>query len=552
VTLDGCGRDAAVPPATPTPGGTLRVAVVRPLEEPYWIAGMDATTEYFYEHVVPPLARIDANGRTHPYAATDVLDNGIDIDFVLRRTRWSDGAAVEPRDFILAATLVGDPRARSPERARVDLLESATAVEGRLRLRFKTPYWQRTRHALLWPLPAHAWHDSLDPATWGPRLASGPFRIHSVSRSRLVLVRHDDSGYPPAFLDTVRVEFREPEAAVRAFRAGHVDVVDDVPVTLVPQLRGAGARVVALVGRSYVFIGWNLRDERLRDVAVRRALAQAVDVEGLMQRWTLGQGTRARGPLVPALAFADTHAVLATDRRAAERALTDAGFVDSDGDAVRDRRGARLAFTILAPEGDSVRVGIARDVAAALRRVGAGVDVRPLPLGEFVGRLQAGTFTAFIGQWYPNLGLDLDPVWRSTSTDRYNYGGFADAGVDSLLSAIWNEMPPGGHDAAMAALQSRVYAAQPYLFLFQMPRFLVLDAAVQNAVPDVVSPFWNLPGWWLARPAPPGGAPRGAHAGSRPRVAAAGAATHLGVRRRGRRRARSVCRGRLRRRACCV
>jgi hypothetical protein len=61
-----------------------------------------------------------------------------------------------------------------------------------------------------------------------------------------------------------------------------------------------------------------------------------------------------------------------------------------------------------------------------------------------------------------------------------------------------HESQGGERRAAMAALQARVYGLQPYLFLFQMPQFVVFAPRVRGAEPSVVQPFWNLPEWWLA------------------------------------------------------
>jgi peptide/nickel transport system substrate-binding protein len=529
--LGGCSRDAPPDAETPQRGGTLRVAVVRSLDAPSWFVAPSGSTRGFLEHVVPPLGRYDENGTLHPYLAQTVLDAGYDIICPLRRVRWSDGARVEARDFVLTTQLVRDPRTQLRDRPRTDLLAAATAVDdSTLRLEFKIRYGQRIADALWWPTPAHAWPQGADPARFDPRLACGPYRIAGASAHSLVLVRHDESGLPPAFVDTVHVVRRDPAAALHEFRTGAIDVIDDLPVTLVPRLRGEGARIVALVGQSYVFVGWNLRDGRWRDVGVRRALAQAVNVHALVDRWTLGQGAPARGPLVPAHAFADTGTILPYDRRAAEQALAAAGFIDTDGDAVRDQRGTRLAFHILAPATDSVRVGIAHDVARALRPIGVRAEVRVLPVPEMMARLSSGAFEAYVGRWYPELGQHLDAVWRSDSP-HLNFGGFADAGVDSLLTVLSHESQDRERNAAMAALQARVYRLQPYLFLFQMPQFVVFAPRVRGAEPRVVQPFWNLPAWWLAP------SPR--------RLAGRRRDAHLAGRRR-------RCGGRVRRLSCCA
>ena len=104
-----------------------------------------------------------------------------------------------------------------------------------------------------------------------------------------------------------------------------------------------------------------------------------------------------------------------------------------------------------------------------------------------------------MGIWYLDPGLDLDPTWRSESTDRRNYGGYASAGTDSLLDHLRNEIDPGRRAEFLTDLQRRVYADQPYLFLVQNPRFVALSRRVHGADPQVLSTFWNLPRWWIPR-----------------------------------------------------
>src|SRR5262249_42724056 len=100
------------PPGPPEPGGTLRVAVLHPLDLPAPLADLDPTTAQLFEHVVPPLGRIDERNNVQLLLARDDADWGGRVDFTLRRARWEDGARVVPRDFVLATTLLRDPRLR--------------------------------------------------------------------------------------------------------------------------------------------------------------------------------------------------------------------------------------------------------------------------------------------------------------------------------------------------------------------------------------------------------------------------------------------------------
>jgi peptide/nickel transport system substrate-binding protein len=497
VVAAACSRRA--PEGPPENGGTLHVAVFHPLDVVAPLITLEPTTTQLFDHVVPPLGRIDDRGNIVLGLARQLLDSGREIDVTLRPVRWEDGSPVVPRDFVLAATLLADPRFRPVDRTRVELLDRAIATgDSTFQLRYLTMYGRRRSHALLAPVPSHVWHEGGDPERWRPGLACGPFRVVYSSPQRLLLARCDGSGLPPARLDTVDVRVYQPADAMDRFRRGRLDVLDDAPVDIVRSVRGR-ARCIALVGRSYLFLGWNLRDSRFADLDVRRALAQAVDVRRILRRWTLDQGDPARGPLVPALAFADTSAVLPFDPAAAARALDARGWRDSDRDGVRDRGGARLAFHLLTPDDDALRVGVAQDVARDLKRIGVDAMVRVLPPVQFFHRLSVHDFEAFMGQWYPDLGLDLDPVWRSDATDQFNFVGYASHAADSLLSSMWQEDLDEGRARTLAAFQARVYADQPYLFLVEKPHFVVFAPRVHAAAPNVLSPFWNLPSWWIPR-----------------------------------------------------
>jgi peptide/nickel transport system substrate-binding protein len=245
-------------------------------------------------------------------------------------------------------------------------------------------------------------------------------------------------------------------------------------------------------------MGWNLRDGRFGDPAVRRASAHAVDVEALINTLTLRQGDWARGPFVPASGYADTTSVLPHDVELAKAILERAGWRDENGDGVRERRGARLAFFILTPEDDALRVEAAQQVSKQLAAAGISARVRTLPNLDFLSRIDGHDFEAYMGHWYPDLHGDLSPVWHS-ETARFNYGGYANPTVDSLLALLRYEEADTWRRQAETELQRRIYADQPVLFLFQVPRFAAFSRRVRGYRPNVLSTFWNLPEWWIPR-----------------------------------------------------
>src|SRR5262245_24350134 len=126
VLAAGCSRRA--PEGPPENGGTLHVAVFHPLDVVAPLVTLEPTTTQLLDPVVPPLGRIDDQGHIVLGLARHLLDGGREIDVTLRPARWDDGSPVVPRDFVLATTLLADPRLRALDRTRVELLDRAAAT----------------------------------------------------------------------------------------------------------------------------------------------------------------------------------------------------------------------------------------------------------------------------------------------------------------------------------------------------------------------------------------------------------------------------------------
>ena len=497
--------------SAPVAGGTLRVAVLDPFDFLTPVRAIQPTTYDFMVHVTPPLGRVTEQGSIQ-WLLGRPLGPGPDLAFRLRHARWEDGQPVTARDLVLTTQVMLHPGTPGQERARFGLVRDVVAADDStllFHLLDLSPY--RFRDALVMPLPAHLLGESPDPRrlldwpiTRKP-ISCGPFRVVESTTTSLVLERHAGSGFRDPYLDRVEVKSLGADAAIRGFRNRELDVIDGVPADRVEDVRRMrGARVVALVGASYLFMGWNLRDARFADLEVRRAAAEAVDIPRLIRDLTLGQADPARGPLVPALGVEDTLRTLAHDPRSARHRLQAAGWRDQDGDGALDKGGATLDFHLIVNADDLMRRQAAEGIARDLAHVGIRVLVRALPEEEFAARLESGQFEAFMGRWFPELGPGLERVWGSELAS-FNYGGFADGRVDTLLHQLRYELQDSRRLDLLAALQARVYALQPYLFLFQEPHFAAFAARVRGVKPAVVSTFWNLPEWWVADARPRAG-----------------------------------------------
>lgn len=519
----GCGRREAAAPAAdgePRAGGTAVVAFPSEPDVLNSLLAESAFTGQVLSLVQDTLLEMGEDLEWQPRIARDWSfgPDSLSVTFRLRPWVWEDGAPLTARDVASSFALFTSPVVASPRRGGFADVAAVAALDDRtvrydLRRRLADPLFAAW-HAIL---PAHL-TDALDPAavrSWPLNqrpLASGPFRLESWARNQaLVLVRNERYPGPPARLD--RLVFRivpDETARLVELETGAVDVVDELPLEAAARLERGGAVVVHRVrGRLVGHLQWNLRNPLFADRRVRRALSLAIDraafVEGLLD----GYAQPAASPIPPALWAHD--AALAPDPFDPARAralLAEAGWRDTDGDGVLDRDGLRFSFTVVTRKGDPVRENGVVVIRENLRAVGVEVRPRVLEFGAALSEVRQGKFDAYLGVYQARLSVDPSALLRSTAVDRFNYGGYANATVDSLLDAGL-----ACPDRAVAAgiwrrLQAAVAADAPCAFLYYPETLVGVSRRLRGVRPHLLSPYNNAAEWWLAEtPAPPAPAP---------------------------------------------
>ncbi|MBU0681983.1 MAG: ABC transporter substrate-binding protein [Proteobacteria bacterium] len=239
--------------------------------------------------------------------------------------------------------------------------------------------------------------------------------------------------------------FASEDAALAAARAGEVDVLG-VPSNLATQeIDGMKLHVVKSVdNRGLMFPmvpntgaktprGLAIGNNVTADIAIRKAVNYAIDRQALVNGVLDGFGRPAYGVVddLPwdnkEIRFRDN------DRQRAEVILTEAGWIDTDNDGVREKQGLRAEFTILYNAKDSLRLGLALAVADMLKPIG----IKAVPRGENWDRIKNELTHAFVivygfGDHSP---LELYKLYHSNGPEPlyWNAGFYANPTVDGYL-----------------------------------------------------------------------------------------------------------------------
>jgi len=140
---------------------------------------------------------------------------------------------------------------------------------------------------------------------------------------------------------------------------------------------------------------WNLEHSLFRSPEIRKALVEAIDRKEMMNALDMPEGLPVFDVLVhPTQYWSGTlPAPVPHDPESAHQTLEQAGWTDTDGDGIRERKGQPFRFKALVP----IHPGMpeaAVYVQAALRQVGIDMQIQTLDFAEVERRMVAGQFEA--------------------------------------------------------------------------------------------------------------------------------------------------------------
>ncbi len=497
-------------PAGPVPGGTAIIALasepdaLNPLVFSSFGAGM------VYAEVHDGLTEMDDDLNYMPRIAQrwEVGADRKSITYFMKRWLWSDGAPLTAYDVVRSYELFVDPAVGSPRRGRLREISQATALDSfTVRYTFDRPQAlpvDRTWHHIL-PLHIVGQFDPATVATWpvnATPLSSGEFQLESWEHNRsLILSRNPRYPGTPAWLE--RVVFRiMPETSTRlvALETGEVDVVDGLDPDAAQRLLKTGKVSIASVGgRRYYYLSWNFNNPCFEDVATRQALSLAIDRQLMLTTLLKDYGAIANSPIAPVLWNHNRELPLpGFDPDKARRMLAAAGWADSDGDGVLERGGIPFEFEIITRQGDPVRENGAVILRANLADVGVKVNLRVMELAAGLSLVRAGKFDSYLGLLNANLFGDPTGVVGSQAGEQFNFGHYANATVDSLLSSATGKLNRAEALPIWLRLQEVLAEDPPAAYLLYPDNLVGVSNRLNDVRPHLLSPINNLAEWWVA------------------------------------------------------
>ena len=263
-------------------------------------------------------------------------------------------------------------------------------------------------------------------------------------------------------------------------------------------------------GSTYGYLGFNLaapgdstRPHPLfGERQLRRALTMAIDRERLLRSVFEDLAKLPPGPMAQLSWIWDPATRgLPHDSIGAARLLTRLGWIDSNGDGIRDQGGHPLSFRLLVPTTSGIRRQYARLLQEQFRLMGVDVQLDEVDFSLFLARAQAGQFDALLHA----SSTDATPsavvpqTWTRAGLGRSNYLRYVNPAFDRLVNRTVESA--ANRAAARRAWRSAIEILNqdaPAIFLFAPDNVAAVDRRVTGVAirPDswlALLRTWRIP-----------------------------------------------------------
>jgi peptide/nickel transport system substrate-binding protein len=465
-----CSKTPAIEPGSLTMALESGPAMIDPLKS------TDATASKIEGLVFNGLVKRNDDFTIAPDLAErwEFTGDPLRVVFHLRKgVKFHDGSAFTSRDVKRAVDFILDAENGSPLRASFTDAQSVEALDD---------------HTVIFTLNRKT-APFLDSLVFGiPKLGSasptgtGPFRLVEYKRDeKVTLERNADyfEGSPKISRLVIKII---PDETVRALslESGDVQIIMN-PITpdLLPRFnKDPRLKVVTSPSSSYSYLGFNMEDPLAGNIAVRRAVAYAIDRQSVMRHIFKGLAEPATGPIPSFSGFyegaVEKHDY---DPEKAKKILDDAGFADPDGPGPAKRFTLRYSTSQ-----NELRRRVAEALQWQLEKVGIGLDIRSYEWGAFYADIKKGNFQIFSLTWVGVADPDiLRYMFHSASMppDGANRGRYKNAQLDLLLDAGVTAEGEGRRRIYSEA-QKTIARDLPYVSLWRPVNVAVVDGRVRE------------------------------------------------------------------------
>lgn len=209
-------------------------------------------------------------------------------------------------------------------------------------------------------------------------IGTGPFVVTELATDdHLNLVKNENYWNGDVKIDEITVRtIIDGDTLASALQAGEIDAAYGMAYSSYPLFENDNFTFTSTPTSRAFYCQMNYESPITKDEAVRKAIAMGIDKEGFVNTLLNGYGYVGKGVFPENFSFGGQNVTTESyDPEGAMKILEEAGWVDSDGDGIREKNGQKLEINWLTYPTRLELPLLAESAQASLKKIGINVNI---------------------------------------------------------------------------------------------------------------------------------------------------------------------------------
>ena len=438
---------------------------------------------------------------------------------------WSDGVPITAHDIVFTFQTIMNPKVPVPAvRSGTDQIRWIQAYDDQTLVFFHKEALPTNVWNLNFPIiPKHIYEKELetDPTLQDSEyhvkhennpVTGGPYELEERVRGQEIILRRRESWYmhngkevrKRPYFERVRLRIiQDPNTALLALKKGQIDEMALNPELWKTQTENDDFYNNCTKANGlewvYFYFGWNCKTLFFEDKRVRQAMSYAFNHDEMLKELCYGLYQPCTG-VYHETAWMSPKPMTKPykqDLTKAENLLDDAGWIDHDGDGIRDKefdgKIIPFQFTIMTSN-RPLSLSICTLLKENLEQIGILCDVKPTEFTVMQEKSRKHQYQAMFAGW--GTGTDPDTSVNLWKTDAgRNYGQYSNPEVDALFEEGRREFDKDKRAKIYGKIHQILYEDQPYTWLYFRNSFYGFNKDLRGYVFSPRGPYGYGPGF---------------------------------------------------------
>lgn len=317
-------------------------------------------------------------------------------------------------------------------------------------------------------------------------VGTGPYKAVSVKPGQELKLEKNteywngDPGYDEITVRTIS----DGDTLTMALQSGEIDAAYGMPYVSYPLFDNDNYKFSGTATSRVFFAHMNFESLVIQDAAVRKAIALGIDKKGFVDTLLQGNGFAAIGIYPDNFTFGGD--VVTTENYnpdEAKRVLEESGWVDSDGDGIREKDGTTLSIRWLTYPSRQELPILAEYVQATLKDIGIKVAINSTADHNSI-RTDASAWDVYASSMV--TAPTGDPEYFFTThcldTSSNNNGHYHSDKLEGLEKQLAKEFDMDKRSEIAVKMQQTILDDNAYVFCSHLKMSIISKASVEGLV----------------------------------------------------------------------